>query len=239
MRDRKLLSRVSAVVFTVLLAGTWGKLQAEEAHLDVTSNPSGAHVSVDGSEIRRLTPLRVDLRMGMHEVKVYIPNSDWIPDTRTVNVVRGDNDLRVSLQSGTSGGGTGTQGPAGPMGPQGPAGPPGPTGPQGAQGPKGDTGGAGPAGATGAAGPQGPAGPAGSQGPAGGIGPMGPAGPVGVQGPSGPTGSQGLQGPTGPPGLEIHSRSEQLLLAWPSTAWTCGSQTMAAAMSRRYGPATA
>ena len=117
MHDRKLLSRVSAVVFATLLAGTWGNLRAQEGHLDVMSIPSGAHVSVDGMEIRRVTPLRVDdVHVGMHTVKVYIPNSDWNPDIRTVNIVRGDNDLHVTLQYGTSGGGTGTQGPAGPMG---------------------------------------------------------------------------------------------------------------------------
>src|ERR1700688_2597 len=189
MRDRKLLSRAFTVAFVTLFAGTWGYLQAQEAHLDVMSIPSGAHVTVDGMEIRRVTPLRVDdVHLGMHTVKVYIPNSDWNPDTRTVNIVRGDNDLRVTLQSGTSGGGTGTQGPAGATGP---------VGPQGSQGPKGDTGAAGPAGATGPTGPQGPAGPVGASGPVGAIGPVGPAGPAGASGPAGSQGPAGAQGPAG------------------------------------------
>ncbi len=34
--------------------------------------------------------------MGMHQVKVYIPNSDWNPDTRTVNICcESDNDLQA------------------------------------------------------------------------------------------------------------------------------------------------
>src|ERR1700704_5384946 len=170
MYDRKLLSGMCAAVFLMFLAGTWSNLRAQEAHLDVTSYPSDAHVSVDGMEMRKLTPLRVDLRLGTHEVKVYIPNSTWSPDTRTVNIVRGDNDLEVILHSGNSGGGTGPQGPAGPVGPRGPAGPPGP------------------AGATGAAGPQGPQGDLGPQGPSGGGG---PAGPLGASGPVGPAGGAG------------------------------------------------
>src|SRR6267378_2605184 len=90
MHERKLLSGICAAVFLMFLAGTWGNLRAQEAHLDVTSNPTDAHVSVDGMEMRKLTPLRVDLRLGTHEVKVYIPNSTWSPETRTVNIVRGD-----------------------------------------------------------------------------------------------------------------------------------------------------
>src|SRR5882762_4443858 len=113
MHERKLLSGICAAVFLMFLAGTWGNLRAQEAHLDVTSYPSDAHVSVDGMEMRKVTPLRVDLRLGTHEVKVYIPNSTWSSDTRTVNIVRGDNDLEVILHSGNSGGGTGPQGPAG------------------------------------------------------------------------------------------------------------------------------
>jgi hypothetical protein len=179
MLDRKLLSGICAAVFQMFLAGTWANLHAQEAHLDVTSYPSDAHVSVDGMEMRKLTPLRVDLRLGTHEVKVYIPNSTWSPDTRTVNIVRGDNDLEVTLHSGNSGGGTGPQGPAGPVGPKGPAGPPGP------------------AGATGAAGPQGPKGDLGPQGPAGAVGPSGPLGPDGPPGPAGATGAAGPQGPKG------------------------------------------
>jgi len=171
MHERKLLSGICAAVFLMFLAGTWGNLRAQEAHLDVTSNPTDAHVSVDGMEMRKLTPLRVDLRLGTHEVKVYIPNSTWSPETRTVNIVRGDNDLEVTLHSGNGGGGSGPQGPAGPVGARGPAGPPGP------------------AGATGVAGPQGPA---------GAVGPAGPLGPAGLQDPQGRLGllaRKDLRGP--------------------------------------------
>ena len=83
MHERKLLSGICAAVFLMFLAGTWGNLRAQEAHLDVTSYPSDAHVSVDGMEMRKVTPLRVDLRLGTHQVKVYIPNSTWSPDTAT------------------------------------------------------------------------------------------------------------------------------------------------------------
>ncbi len=64
MRDsRKLLPRVFAVVLiTAFWRGRGETYEAQETHLDVTSSPSGAHVSVDGmGEIRKLTPLRVEL----------------------------------------------------------------------------------------------------------------------------------------------------------------------------------
>src|SRR5882762_4404820 len=200
MHERKLLSGICAAVFLMFLAGTRGNLRAQEAHLDVTSNPSDAHVSVDGMEMRKLTPLRVDLRLGTHEVKVYIPNSTWSPETRTVNIVRGDNDLEVSLHSGNGGGGSGPQGPAGPVGPRGPAGPPGPAGATGAVGPQGPAGAVGPAGPLGPAGPPGPTGATGAAGPQGSTGAAGPAGPLGPDGPPGPTGATGAAGPQGPKG---------------------------------------
>src|SRR3984893_6507961 len=170
MGKAKQTVRVCSVLFFMVLAGTWSNVRAQDADLEVTSIPSGAHVSVDGIEMRKLTPMRVDVHVGTHEVKVYIPNSIWNPDTRTVNITRGDNDLRVILFPGTSGGTPGQRGPAGPAGPQGPAGPPGP------------------AGATGAAGPQGP------QGLKGDIGPQGPAGPQGSVGATGPAGATGAAG---------------------------------------------
>src|SRR3984893_3920579 len=217
MGKAKQTVRVCSVLFFMVLAGTWSNVRAQDADLEVTSIPSGAHVSVDGIEMRKLTPMRVDVHVGTHEVKVYIPNSIWNPDTRTVNITRGDNDLRVTLFPGPSGGAPGQRGPAGPpgatgaTGPQGPQGLKGDIGSQGPAGPQGSVGATGPAGAIGAAGPQGPQGVKGDVGPQGPAGPMGATGQtgapgapgaVGSQGPSGPTGSKGDPGPPGPPGID-------------------------------------
>src|SRR4029077_4175064 len=117
MGKAKQTVRVCSVLFFMVLAGTWSKVRAQDAELEVRSIPSGAHVSVDGIEMRKLTPMHLDLNVGTHEVKVYIPNSMWNPDTRTVNITRGENDLSVILISGTSGGAPGQRGPAGPPGP--------------------------------------------------------------------------------------------------------------------------
>lgn len=147
-----------------------------EAELKVRSFPSGAHVSIDGALATELTPLRTILRIGQHQVRIFVPDAGWNSETRTVQIVSGTNELDVTLL------------PILTMGPQGPAGlpgAPGPAGPQGAQGLTGLQGPLGPVGATGAPGGQGPAGPAGQQ---------GPAGPAGAQGPSGPTGPQGPAG---------------------------------------------
>lgn len=139
------------------------------AELYVTSFPSGAHVSVDGVDTRQLTPVRLQVRTGKHQVRVFVAEPGWNPETHTVDVVPGDNDVDVALLP------TLTVGPPGPQGPQGPAGLglPGPQGPAGPQGPKGNPG------------PAGPIGPTGLPGVAGPAGPQGPAGPTGPQGPSG------------------------------------------------------
>jgi Collagen triple helix repeat (20 copies)/PEGA domain len=177
----------SAVVFLTIFAGSLGlRAQGSEsrerdrdAHehdrgeLKVTSFPSGAHVSIDGEDTSKVTPMRTDLLIGKHQVRVFVPDSGWNSDTRTVQIVSGANDLDVTLL------------PILTVGPQGPVGLPGAPGPAGPQGPQGLTG---PAGAQG---PTGPAGPTGPQGAAG------PAGPVGLQGPQGVTGPTGPQGPAG------------------------------------------
>src|SRR5207253_1011537 len=119
---------------------------------------------------------------GEHTVVVTVANSAWNPDTRTVTIVSGNNDLSVTLL------------PALTVGPQGPPGPKGDLGPQ---GPKGDTGTQGAKGDAGATGPQGPSGP---QGPKGDLGPLGPKGDTGPQGAKGDTGATGSQGPSGPQG---------------------------------------
>jgi len=142
----------------------------QNAELKVTSFPSGAHVSIDGTETWKVTPMRTDLRIGKHQVRVFVPDSGWNSDTRTVEIVSGTNDLDVTLLPKLT---------VGPQGPVGLPGAPGPAGPQGPQGLMGNPG------------PQGPAGPVGSQGIAGPAGPAGPAGSAGLQGPAGPQGPAG------------------------------------------------
>lgn len=120
--------------------------------LKVTSFPVGANVSVDGVDTGKVTPMTISVAVGTHTVVVSIPNSGWNPDTRSVEVVSGNNDLSVTLLPTLTAGPPGVPGPTGATGPQGPP------------GPAGTTGAAGPAGAMG---PPGPAGPQGSPGPAG------------------------------------------------------------------------
>jgi len=187
-----------AVVFLTIFAGSLNlyaqgrDLQEHDrdqnAELKVTSFPSGAHVSIDGAETWKLTPMRTDLRIGKHQVRVFVPNSGWNSETRTVEIVSGPNELDVTLLPILTAGLPGAPGPVGPQGLPGPAGPQGPAGPVGPAGAPGAQGAAGPIGQ------QGPAGPVGAQGPAGPTGPQGPAGPMGAQGPSGPTGPQGPAG---------------------------------------------
>ena len=110
-------------------------LEAANGSLKVTSFPSGAEVWVDGANTGKVTPMSVSLAEGDHQVLVQIPNSGWAPNTRTVTLVPGNNDLSVTLLPLLT---TGPQGPPGPKGDKGDA------GPQGPQGPKGDTGNVGP-----------------------------------------------------------------------------------------------
>jgi len=159
------LSPISAIACAALslamLAGMPGRLQAQHpdshdqdrdrfpdpvAVLVVSSDPSGAHVAIDGVDTRQLTPMATELRLGMHQVTVSMTGSTWNPDTRTIEIIRGNNDLSVTLLPKV------TAGSPGPQGPQGPAGPQGPQGNTGAQGPAGSTGPQGPAGPTGTVG---------------------------------------------------------------------------------------
>jgi hypothetical protein len=71
--------------------------QAAAGSLKVTSFPSGAEVIVDGLGTGKVTPMSVALGEGEHTVTVQIPGSGWQPDTRTVTVVSGNNDLSVTL----------------------------------------------------------------------------------------------------------------------------------------------
>src|SRR5262249_42738880 len=136
--------------------------------LKVTSFPSGASVKVDGVDTGKTTPMSISLALGDHAVEGAIPNSGWNPDSRTVNIDSGNNDLTVTLL------------PAQLIGAKGESGEQGPKGETGAQGSKGDPGESGPKGETGAAGLKGDTGAPGD------TGPTGNDGTAGVQGPSGP-----------------------------------------------------
>lgn len=111
--------------------------QTSNGALKVTSFPVGANVSVDGVDTGKVTPMSVSLTVGTHTVVVSIPNSGWNPDTRTVEVVAGNNDLSVTLLPILT---TGPQGPPGAPGAQGPPGPAGAQGQPGVQGVQGQTG---------------------------------------------------------------------------------------------------
>jgi hypothetical protein len=118
----------------LMLSSTDVRAQTSNGSLKVTSFPSGAEVWVDGQPTGKVTPMNISLPMGDHTVMVRIPpvpGSGWNPDTRTVNIVAGNNDLSVTLLPMLT---AGPQGPAGPPGPQGEKGDTGATGPQGPAG---------------------------------------------------------------------------------------------------------
>ena len=134
----------------VVLSGRSLYAQTGNGSLKVTSFPSGANVSIDGTDTGKVTPMSTSLSVGDHTVVVSIPNSGWNPDTRTVTIVSGNNDLSVTLLPVVTAGAQGPQGPSGPAGPTGPTGPQGQTGPTGPQGPSGSAGAQGPQGVPGA-----------------------------------------------------------------------------------------
>ena len=137
---------------------------AQNGSLKVTSFPSGAEVIIDGVSTGKVTPMSTSLSIGDHSVTVRIAgNSGWNPDTRTVTIVSGNNDLSVTLLPVLT---------VGPQGPKGDKGDPGPQGPQGQKGDKGD---------------QGPQGLKGDKGDTGLTGPVGPQGPAGAAPPPPPT----------------------------------------------------
>lgn len=96
-----------------LVSASWASAQSGSGALKVTSFPSGAKVFVDGEDTGKVTPMSVSLPTGDHVIVVSLPNTGWSPDTRTVTVVSGNNDLSVTLLP------TLTAGPQGPMGPKG------------------------------------------------------------------------------------------------------------------------
>ena len=209
-------------LYLLVVLGTSATVFAQgNGSLKVTSYPSGAKVSIDGVDTGKTTPMSESVSVGTHTVVVMVPNSGWNPDTRTVTVVSGNNDLSVTLLPtltvGPPGpqGPAGLQGPAGPSGPVGvgPAGPQGPIGPQGPQGETGPQGPAGPAGAAGATGATGAQGPQGEQGPSGPAGATGATGATGAQGAAGPAGATGPQGPAGPQGIPEPQRNWMIRLS--------------------------
>ena len=122
------MSKSAFLLAVLLLCSTAVLAQSSNGALKVTSFPSGAQVIVDGVNTGKTTPMSISVSVGDHSVTVSIPNSGWNPDTRTVTVVSGNNDLSVTLL------------PVLTVGPQGPQGAEGPQGPQGPQGEKGDPG---------------------------------------------------------------------------------------------------
>ena len=75
------------VLFLFMLAVPSARGQSSQGSLKVTSFPSGAHVSVDGADTGKVTPMNVSLTVGDHVVLVSIPGGGWSPDSRTVTVV--------------------------------------------------------------------------------------------------------------------------------------------------------
>lgn len=144
--------RSQFIGIAVAVAMLCSAAHAQNGALKVTSFPSGASVSIDGADTGKTTPMSVSLSVGDHNVVVSIPNSGWNPDTRTVTIASGNNDLSVTLLPMLT---VGPQGPIGPAGPQGPKGDTGATGPQGFKGDMGDKGDIGPAGPQGIQGPPG------------------------------------------------------------------------------------
>jgi hypothetical protein len=227
IRNYKVNLRSFLLLFIILLCLS-SVIYAANGTLKVTSFPTGAEVWIDGANTGKVTPMSIALAEGDHEVTVQMTGSGWNPDTRTVTIVPGNNDLSVTLLPTLTEGPPGLacwdldgdrtcdpeedkdnsgvcnaldcRGPQGPQGEQGEQGISGPQGPIGLTGPQGETGPQGPIGLTGPQGDVGQQGPQGDVGPAGPQGEVGPQGPPGQQGEQGPIGPEGPQGPQGPPG---------------------------------------
>ena len=177
------MSIVTAVL--VFIAVTAMSAFGQSGALKVTSFPSGAKVTIDGADTGKTTPMSTSLSVGDHTVVVSIPNSGWNPDTRTVTIVSGNNDLSVTLLPILT---------VGPPGPKGDKGDKGDTGAQGIQGLKGDKGDKGDTGAQGIQGVKGDKGDTGAQGIQGLKGDKGDSGSIGPAGPQGPAGLGGING---------------------------------------------
>src|SRR5260370_9563483 len=153
LRITRIVAMTVLTAVRLVMSGRGRGGEGEDGRLRVTSFPTAAHVSVDGADTGKVTPMNIRVSVGKHKVVVSMPNSGWNSDTRTVEVSEGNNDLSVTLLPNLSVGAIGPPGPTGPVRVAGAVGPVGPTGPAGAAGAIGPMGPAGPAGAVGAIGP--------------------------------------------------------------------------------------
>ena len=124
LRHMRRILRTMLSISVVVLLASFSATAVEAATLKVSSFPSGAQVSIDGVYTGKVTPMNVSLSEGDHSVTVAIPGSGWNPDTRTVTIVSGNNDLSVTLLPTPTPGPPGPKGDKGDPGPTGPAGPP-------------------------------------------------------------------------------------------------------------------
>jgi hypothetical protein len=129
---------VCCIAFVCALAVLTSQ-DVDAATLKVSSFPSGAAVSVDGVPTGKITPMNISLPEGDHVITVEIPGGGWRPDTRTVTIGAGNNDLSVTLLPLLTTGPPGPPGEKGETGDTGPEGPPGPPGPAGTTGQAGVT----------------------------------------------------------------------------------------------------
>ena len=141
--------RLIILAVIAVTAAAVAPAEAQNGALKVTSFPSGAKVTIDGTDTGKTTPMSISLTLGDHTVVVSIPNSGWNPDTRTVTIVSGNNDLSVTLLPILTVGPPGPKGDKGDKGnkgDKGDMGDPGSPGAKGDKGDKGDTGDVGPQG---------------------------------------------------------------------------------------------
>src|SRR5262245_62077405 len=96
------------ILCALILFSASAVAQSGQGTLKVTSFPTGSHVTIDGTDTGKVTPMSISLALGGHAVVVAIPNSGWNPDMRTVTIVSGNNDLSVTLLPTVT---TGTPGP--------------------------------------------------------------------------------------------------------------------------------
>src|SRR6266702_1849184 len=91
------MNRFILCLSALLLCCIGAFAQSGNGSLKVTSYPSGANVTIDGVDTGKTTPMSVSLSIGEHTVVVTVASSGWNPDTRTVTIVSGNNDLSVTL----------------------------------------------------------------------------------------------------------------------------------------------
>src|SRR5262245_21508890 len=112
---RRLIVVVCGLMAVCLCVGVL-VAQNGSGSLKVTYFPSGASVRVDGVDTGKATPMSISLSIGDHMVVVAIPNSGWNPDSRTVSIDSGNNDLSVTLVPAQLTGAKGETGDRGPKG---------------------------------------------------------------------------------------------------------------------------